>query len=269
MRLRDWTLQYSLLWAAVQDIEGDCICPEGYESVGDECMKVSTLPTEQPPGFTPLQLVKYGYHRYSVFGTVIYDAGFNLDGTGSFTFYEDLPFWHNKGQSSTLGPMNRCSLWTETYYNYQQIGFAVCVNIPKDRTYLIGYGVDNHVTIRVDGMPVIQMIPQEVAATFNYWNVYPVSIRKGLHIIEIIAYNQTSIAAVGAEIYDATPQELMAIDNMQDLEAITVFSTRNMVGELTNLGTNGYPVVEGYALAICFGHPPFYRKVEYTDCLEE
>ncbi len=269
MSLRDWTLQYSLLWAAAQQEPGDCLCPEGYTSTGEECMKVSTLPTQQPPGFTPLLLVPYGYYRYSVFGTRIFDPGYNLDGTGSYVQYSDLPFWHNANQSSNQGPMNRCSLWAETYYNYQQIGFAVCVNIPTHKTYLVGFGVDNHVDIRVDGTPIVQMIPQEVATTFNYWHVYPVPIRKGLHIIEIIAYNRTSIAAIGAEIYDATPAELMAIDNVQDLDRVIVFSTKNMVGELTNLGTNGYPVAEGYALATCFGHPPFYRKVEYTDCLEE
>jgi len=107
MSLRDWTLQYNMIWAAMAQPPGDCLCPQGYESVGDECMKVSTKPAGDPD-FTPLKLVPYTYTWYSDFGTLIYDPLYNPDGTGSSTRYyggNGYPFWEaNPGE----GPMNRC-----------------------------------------------------------------------------------------------------------------------------------------------------------------
>ena len=266
MRLRDWTLQYSMLWAAMQEEPdaGDCICPDGWTSKADECYRVGTMPTEQPPPFTPLTLIGKSYLRYSVFGTRIYDPGYAIDGSGSFTVNNTNLFWKNNNGSD--GPMNRCALWSETYYAFQEIGFAVCVNVPAEKTYLIGFGVDNYVRLRLDGEPIMLMPEQENAITFNYWYVYPITIRKGLHILEVLAYNEQIIAAFGAEIYDCTPDELMTIDNETDLNDVLVFSTKNLIGSKTNLGTDGYPVKIGHALATCFGEPPFYRKVEYIPC---
>ena len=87
MRARDWTLQYSMIWAAMADEPGvgNCICPDGWESLANECRKVSTLPTEQPPTFSPLTLIEKTYFRYGVYGTYIFDSGYAIDGSGTKT----------------------------------------------------------------------------------------------------------------------------------------------------------------------------------------
>ena len=139
----------------------------------------------------------------------------------------------------------------------------------------MGFGVDNYCSIRVDGEYLMDMPKQETANTFRYWHVYPVTLKKGIHVLEIIAANETSIAAIGAEIYNATVDQLKACTNDADVEPYLIFSTKYLrpvlvdgswVFSYTNLGTNGYPVIEGYALVLCDGDPPYYRKVEYTDC---
>jgi len=267
-KLRDWTLQYSMLWAAAQNeaIDDDCHCPEGFTSNGEECEKVTTKPTIQPPTHTPLLLIPKSFGEYSQNGTYIYDPNYILDGTGNRTLYNTNPFWKNAARNLVDGPMNRCALWTSTYTNYQQIGFSVCINIPNSKTYLFGIGVDNYMSLRVDGKYIIQRPETDAEWPFWWYHIYPVFIKKGIHVIEIIGNNALVIAAIGAEIYDATPAELMAINNVTDLDAATIFSTKNMIGQYTNLGTNGYPIDPEYALAFCFGDPPFYRKVEYADC---
>ena len=258
-----------MLWAAMEDEPGagDCICPEGWESLPDNCRKISTIPTDTP-SFTPLAFIEKTYFNYSQYGTRVYDPGYAIDGVGTFTLYDSLPFWKNVDKTSlrSAGPMNRCAIWADTYYNYQEIGFSVCINVPMEKTYLVGFGVDNYIKIRVDGHPVMLMPAQENTVTFDRWYVYPVFLKKGIHVLEILAYNEHFIAAVGAEIYNCTPAELMAIDNEPDLDKVLIFSTKNMVGDETNLGTNGYPVKLNYALVTCFGDPPHYRKVEYIPC---
>ena len=270
--MRDWTLQYSLLWAAFQKETVNCDCPDGYEPYNDECRKISILPTEQPPDFTPLKLVEKTYEQYSQWGVKIYDAGYNLDGTGAYTLYTQTSpasFWHNVDSvnNKDYGAMNRTGLWATTYFNNQQIGFSTCINAPVEKTYLVGFGVDNYVTIRIDGVPIMQMYEQENADTFRYWNIYPVVIKKGIHVIEVIANNKTLLAAIGAEIYNATPAQLMATTNKTQLEPYLIFSTEDLIGAYTNLGDNGYPIIDDYALVFCDGNPPFYRKVEYTPCI--
>ncbi len=267
MRLRDWTLQYSLLPAGTEaGVPGSCNCPAGYTTIGEECVKISTLPTEQPPTHTPLLMIVKTYAQYSKHGTLIYNPGYALNGSGTSTLYNLLPFWRNIALNTVDGPMNRCALWTAVATSYQQIGFSVCVNIPTDKTYLIGWGADNFAFLRIDGKYIIRMAEQEVSATFDYWHVYPVEIKAGIHVIEVIANNMSSIAAFGGEIYDCTPAELLAIDNVPALDAVTIFSTKNMRGQYTNLGTNGYPLLQDYALTFCLGNPPFYRRMEYLDC---
>jgi len=267
INLRDWTLQYSMLWAAAQNELPDdgCNCPEGFTANGEECEKVSTKPTIQPPTFTALRLIKVFLWKSNINGTYIYNPGFGLNGAGSKTLYTNNPFWRNILQNEVDGAYNRCAIWSQTYSNYQQIGFSVCINIPTTKTYLVGFGVDNFATVRIDSVEVIKWTAN-VEEAFRYWHVFPVTIKKGLHVMEIIGINYTLVAAIAAEIYDASPSQLMAISNVPDLDAVTIFSTKNMVGKYTNLGTNGYPIDSEYALVECMGNPPFYRKVEYANC---
>lgn len=246
-----------------------CVCPDGYTLYESVCRKVSVLPTEQPPSFTPLQLVSKVYGQYSMSGVKIYNSGYSLDGTGTntlYTFPSPDNFWHNSDILNTEGAMNRTGIWSVTHSDYQKIGFSQCIDIAGEKTFLVGFGVDNYVTIKVDGAPVMEMPAIEDANTFRYWHVYPVTIRAGFHILEVIASNELSIAAVGMEIYDCTPKQLMATKTQAQLDPYIVFSTKDLVGTYTYSGTDGYPIVEGYSLVMCDG-TPYYQKIEYSPCL--
>jgi len=162
--------------------------------------------------------------------------------------------------------MNRTAIWTASSYDYQKIGFSQCLDITAEKTYLVGFGVDNYLEIKVDGEAVMDMAPVEDSVTFRYWHVYPVTIRAGFHILEVIAKNVRSIAAVGVEIYDCTPAQLMATKTQAQLDSYTVFSTKDLAGTYTYSGTDGYPIVEGYSLVMCDG-TPYYQKIEYSPCL--
>ena len=254
-----------------------CVCPTGYSVYEGTCRKVSILPTTQPPSFTPLLLVAKTYLQYSWYGVKIYNAGYSTNGSGTstlYTFTSPDNFWQNNDSALDEGAMNRTAIWTASSYSYQQIGFSQCLDIAVEKTYLVGFGVDNYVTIKVDGEAVMDMAPVEDSVTFRYWHVYPVTIRAGFHILEVIAKNSESIAAVGVEIYDCTPAQLMATKTQAQLDSYTVFSTKDLrpvgtnpiVYSYTYSGTDGYPVIDGYSLVMCDG-TPYYQKIEYSPCL--
>jgi hypothetical protein len=270
MRARDWTLQYNLIWAAHSGQPTDCNCPEGYEPYNGECRKVTTEPAVQPPDWNPRLLVSKTYNQYGMYGMRVYNPGYNLDGTGTYTTYKiGYDFWWNYDGypgSGLSGPMNRCGLWTEGNAQAgQQIGFSVCINIGADKIYYVGYGVDNYTTIRVDGVPVMAMPEISDANTFRYWHVYPVHVKKGFHVLEVIGSNVASIAAVGVQIYDATIQQLLTVTNQSELIPYLVFDSANLIGEYHTLGDGAYDILTDYALVLCDG-TPHYRKVEYQNC---
>jgi hypothetical protein len=248
-----------------------CVCPDGYSVFEGTCRKVSVLPTEQPPQFTPLQLIAKAYSEYSKAGVKIFNSGYSLNGSGTYTLYT-FPspdnFWQNNARNTAEGAMNRVGIWTASSYSYQQIGFSTCIDTPTEKTYLVGYGVDNYIEIRVDGEPIVKMDEPGLWDTFpfDYWNVYPVTIRAGFHILEVIAKNVLSVAGVGVEIYDCTSAQLMATKTQAQLTPYTIFSTKDLVGTYTYSGTDGYPIIEGYSLVMCDG-TPYYQKIEYSPCL--
>ena len=219
---------------------------------------------------TPVLLERVQNTVYSKFGVKIYDEGFGLDGSGANTLYQFTSpdtFWHNVNNSLSEGVMNRVSIWSIPATDGQQIGFSQCIDVPEEKTYLVGIGVDNYIDIKVDGVSIVAM-PDDTndTWTFNYWHVYPVTLKAGLRVIEVIGTNQSSVAAVGVEIYDCTPAQLMATTTIEQLTPYLIFSTQDLIDTDTYLGTNGYPVIEGWSLVSC-ENPMYYRKVEQTPCL--
>jgi hypothetical protein len=243
-----------------------CNCPDEYSPFGDECRKVSIEDVEDPPPFTPLQLIAMPFYQYTTLGVKVFST-YNLDGSGTsvlHTFPGDN-FWQNNLGNYVDGAMNRTGIWTANRYNGQKIGFSHCIDIEEEKTFLVGFGVDNYVTIKVDGIPVMEMAPIENAVTFNYWYVYPVTIKAGFHILEVIASNVEWEAAIGMEIYDCTPDELMGTETQAELDPYTVFSTKDLFNKYTYSGTDGYPIREGFSLVMC-AETPYYLKIEYADC---
>lgn len=269
MRLRDWTLQYNLIWAAHSEPPTNCACPDGYKPYNEECLKETIVPALQPPDWNPMVLVRKQYNQYGMYGMKLFDEGYPLNGAGDYTLYKDgYDFWWNYSgypYQGLDGPMNRCGLWTQVCSAGQQMGFSVCFNVGADKTYYVGFGVDNYTTIRIDGEAVLIMDPIENATTFRYWHVYPVRIKKGFHVLEVIGNNKSSIAAVGVQIYDVSVAQLLAVSDHQQLESYLVFDTEKLIGQTHTLGNGAYSIEAEYSLVLCDG-TPYYRKVEYTPC---
>lgn len=237
-------------------------CSAGYSLApdGSYCYLIDEVPATPPTGGTPEDTVAATDGSYSTYGTYIYEPGFATNGTGlSAQIPSTNDFWINSPVDEIHGPLNRCGLWTTSTPAGQDIGFSVCLTLPETKVYFIGVGGDNKCRITVDGVVLVDQNVSALATqygadaqiTFKVWHVYPVTLAAGPHIIELIGHNDSGVAALGAEVYNNTPAELIAATSYDDLDLI--FSTKDYVGEPVQLSTGGlgYSCPSGYALAAC------------------
>lgn len=265
---------------------GQC-CPPGYTLAPDDtyCEQVNT--TAATPPSAGENTVAAPYQTYSEWGTLIYAPGYNVNGTGPFTqipffnpFWVNGPGYPNEPGNTIDGPMNRAALWATTLADNQTIGFTVCVTVPETKTYYVGMGGDNLPFIKLDGNLVVQMDPNAMGAylaaagypqilifpnaasesTFNWWHIYPVVIPAGVHVLEMSCSNTFGPAGMAAEIYNATISEIMSATSYGDLGAKLIFSTKDLIGQPVQIGTDGigYECPDGYSLVLCDG--PAYCK---------
>jgi hypothetical protein len=253
-------------------------CPIGYTPSIDNSICTQTIVTGATPPSNPETTVAKVLNVYNTFGTLIYDLGYNLDGTGTFTQIPySNPFWVNGAGYPTVigdtvsGPLNRTGLWSTTTTSGQTLGFTVCVSLSASGIYYVGSSADNLTIIKVDGNTVLQMNPSAMGvylagngyptttidAPFRFWHIYPISLFAGDHIIEIVGQNEVAPppnpAAVGIEIYSATSLQLQAATSYVDLGQQLVFSSKDYIGQNVQVGSEGfgYSCPSGYSLDIC------------------
>lgn len=145
------------------------------------------------------------------------------------------------------------------------IGFAACVQVPETKKYCIGIGGDNGIKITINGNLILQIVNCSTTYQFLYWHVFEITLDAGLNSILLEGYNCSNSATFGAEIYDATPAALAAMTTSGQIDAVTIFSTGDMIGQNFDTGANsGYTCPEGYNLVNCGGEGPSCVLVEQT-----
>jgi hypothetical protein len=275
-----------------------CGCPEGYIQIGELCYEIQQLPATVSSSSVPVaeghKLIVYGgsganfYEStvgrplpISATGTTLVDSA--LDPLGYLPGGNGLMngLWASQG-SINYGRLNRVGIWaTPNNSSHDNIwyGFSVCVDVPETKVYSIGFAADNRMRFRVNGNLVAQF-DQAHTWNFNYWHVIPIQLNAGLNTIHLEGYNDGAWATFGAEVYDATPQQLMnivvppgatpeACDAL--IEPYTIFSTKDMIGSSFHTATNGsgWSCPDGYALSFCEDGEPacvLRTEVPFIDC---
>lgn len=245
-------------------------CPVGYTLSTDGTYCFITTITEATPPTDQQTTIASPSTNYGVYGSLIYAPGYNVNGTGPFTQISiSNPFWINSPINTVNGPNNRAALWSAVTADDQDVGFTVCVSLPEDGVYYVAGMGDNYISIVVDGNPVVVMDPDAMGvflgdngfpgigdfSTFRLWHIYPVPLTAGDHVIEMIGHNVSSIAGMGAEIYDNTSAEIAAATSYADLGSGLIFSTKDYIGMDVQIGTGGggYTCPAGYSLVLCDG----------------
>lgn len=277
---------------------GQC-CPPGYILSTDGTLCTQTNTTAATPPSAGENTVAAPLNVYSQWGTLIYNPGYNTNGTGAFT---QIPFFNafwvngigypNIPGTVGAGPMNRAALWATTLTDNQTIGFTTCITVPEDKVYYVGIGGDNIPFIKLDGNIVVEMDPNAMGnylavhgypqiivlpsvaseATFYWWHIYPVFITAGAHVLEMSCNNTFGPAGMAAEIYNATVSEIMSAASYADLGAKLIFSTKDFIGQPVQIGTGGigYTCPDNFSLVLCSG-PAFCQQIlsaPTIDCAE-
>lgn len=270
--------------------QGAC-CPSGYTLSDDETYCFQTNTTAATPPTTSLNTQSETDTSYGPFGTLIYDPGYGVNGAGTATMISPSnTFWVNgagypsgAGANTTDGPNNRTGLWATTTTNNQDVGFTICVNAPTEGTYYVGAFADNFIIIDVDGVNIVTMNPaqmrdflnvngfpgNDLQVTFKWWHVYPINLSAGFHVINVTGHNDSSIAAMGAEVYNLTSAQLQAATSYASMGAGLLFSSKDFIGQPVQIGTGGfgYTCPSGYSLVLCSG-PAFCTQTLTTAVIE-
>lgn len=268
--------------------ETTACCPVDYtiSTDGTYCYQTTTTAATSPTA-QEITVAKQNV-GYGIYGTAIYNPGYALNGTGAFTIIPFTnPFWVNgngygAGNNTTQGPNNRTGLWATNTTSNQDVGFTVCVVTTTPGTYYVGTMGDNSVKIVVDGTTVVNMNAGQMATyyatngypgmdaqvTFRFWHIYPVYLNAGDHTIEIIGHNDSGVAAMGAEVYNATSGQLQAAASYGDLGGALLFSSKDFIGQNVQYGTGGagFTCPSGFSLVLCDG-PAYCSKTITTSTI--
>lgn len=162
------------------------------------------------------------------------------------------------------GRLNNTGIWTTLNPNpiNEWIGFSYCLDIPSQGVYFIGFGADNEVRIKINGVLVFETSPISGTSPglaqgliINTWTVLPYTFNSGLNIIELEGLNYGSAASFGAEIYSGSVSTLSGYTSYSQLSADTLFTTSNFIGLDIPLSNSGYTCPSGYSLYTCSGSP--------------
>lgn len=185
---------------------------------------------------------------------------------GGISSYYGPPLIQNSlwgSGSTTSGRLNYAGIWAGTPPSptAEWIGFSYCLDIPTSGTYFIGFGADDRVRVKINGILIYETslvsyctsIPQTLNT--NTWTVLPFTLNSGLNIIEMEGLNVGGPAAFASEIYSGSVSNLSGYSTTIQLTADTLFSTFDFIGQDIPLSNSGYTCPSGYALYNCSGTP--------------
>ena len=259
----------------------DCsICAGSGWLVYDNTTCYKTVTTPATPPVSPLTALSTTLNLYSINGSYFYKPGFCECGSGdTYTIVTGGDAWENVGGTTSEGPMNRTAIWptlgaTATPYN-KWLGFSACLTgIVETKTYWVGLGADNIFKFVLDGtvlldtsLPPAPFTPSNGDA-FKRWNVYPIEVGAGDHVLEIYGLNTGGPGGFGCEIYDGDLEILTGLTTYSELEPYIIFTTNiqtefTLVQDLTGTyESSGYTCPSGYVYSECDGACVSYEYCE-------
>jgi len=185
---------------------------------------------------------------------------------GGISSYYGPPLIQNSlwgSGSTTSGRLNYAGIWAGTPPSptAEWIGFSYCLDIPTQGTYFIGFGADDRVRLKINGILIYETstisycnsMPQTLNT--NTWTILPFTLNSGLNIIEMEGLNVGGPAAFASEIYSGSVSTLSGYSTTTQLTGDTLFSTFDFIGQDIPLSNSGYTCPSGYTLYNCSGTP--------------
>lgn len=217
---------------------------------------------------------------YSQFQSRIYNPGFTATtinlGTlvADAAIYADLTTagqWANPGSSTTVGPMNRESVWIDSNCDgtpnalapgvQTTIGYLYNNVTGINKTIYVGAGGDNQFELIVNGTSIVDS-GTATDRTFKIWHIMPVTVVPGPNYINLIGTGDGSVNdAIAMVIYDNTNVQIAAAAS--DLDLTIPFASHTLRGTSFDVAT--CPAT--YSLDVSGGQGNYIcRRTTYEPC---
>ena len=147
------------------------------------------------------------------------------------------------------------------------ISFCATFTLSQSKTYYVGIAGDNDVSIKLNGVELVNQADNSPQSNFKFWHVYPVLLNAGPNIIEMENWNRSSVGSFAAEIYDNTLNEMTAATSIGMLNV--VFATGDYLPGGSKEGQgfcSNYTCPTGYVLDTSNPSSPVCKLIETTNC---
>lgn len=246
-----------------------CTCPSGYTAtIGNDSCQIITYSSATYNGSDITAIAGTPNSAYGIGGALFYaditDESLpirdRLAGSGIMDNDSvNIPFLQQVKNSVwglgsiTTGRLNDIGVWGVGIPTNEWVGFAYCLDIPESGKYVIGIGADDKMRVKLNGETIVNFLRNGNGFTHQYWYMLPITLKSGINILELEGLNEGSAASFGAEIYDSTIEALSAMTTVSEVEAVTLFTTGDLVGTDFELGeTSGYSCPSGFTIDACF-----------------
>lgn len=185
-------------------------CPEGYvEGPNGDCM----LPASKARG--GFDLVNGDkYKTYGIKGAYWYNGSSdNVRETMTDTV------WRRR--------LNATGVWMKQAGDANWWGIEKCINFPTKKTYFIGYAGDDLMRVYVDG-EVIGEFEKEQGSNQQVWHIKEVELSAGKHTVRFDVMNLYHWKGAALEVYNTDAATLRNTKTEAALNALTLFSTKNV-----------------------------------------
>ena len=259
----------------------DCLCPSGYTASNDGsiCYKITTAIPSQNESLLPeagADNNNYGQFGVKIYNVDDYDisgntisgnlafSGFTVVADGSSTTNVEL-FYTTRMNANNVWVAGNANWPDPNYPDY--ISFCSTFTLLESKIYYVGIAGDNDVTIKLNGVTLVDQLDDEPDTNFKFWHVYPVTLNAGPNIIELENWNRSQVGSFAAEIYNNTLNEMTSATGTTMLDI--VFATGDYLPGGSKEGEgfcSNYTCPSGYYLDTTDPQNPICKLIETTSC---
>lgn len=263
----------------------ECVCPATYTVTNDGlgCFKVTTVTPTSVNTLTPdagadnIAYGQFGVKIYNIndYNTIGNSISGNLLFSGFTTTFDGSST--TSVESFWSGRMNANNLWVSGNPNWPgeggpgypgYVSFCSTFTLNVTSTYWVGIAGDNDVTIKLNGVEIVNQADNSPQTNFKFWHIYPVELQAGPNIIELENWNRSFVGSFSAEIYANTATTLINATNINQLNVI--FSTGDYLPGGSKYGEgfcSNYSCPSGYTLDTSNPEAPICKLIEYESCI--
>ena len=259
----------------------DCQCPSGYTASSDGSICYRVLTSSPTVNDTLQPEAGADNNNYGQFGVKIYNvddynisgnsisgnlafSGFTVVADGSSTTNVEL-FYSTRMNANNVWVAGDANWPGPNYPDY--ISFCSTFVLTQSKTYYVGIAGDNDVTIKLNGITLVNQVDTSPDTNFKFWHVYPVMLNAGPNIIELENWNRSQVGSFAAEIYDNTLSEMTSATGSTMLDI--VFATGDYLPGGSKEGEgfcSNYTCPSGYYLDTTDPNNPICQLIETTSC---